>query len=146
MQHRVRKDYTHGHHKAQERITFDQHDHSATRETLNGGGKADFEISSCARDPLTFIQFVRQELANGRVPPAQQVVYGAIYQVRLEYTGEQTIKIGDQGKDADHVIATIKGPSSNLTVELFFSRDAARAPLLAKLPLALGTFTVELMQ
>jgi hypothetical protein len=29
---------------------------------------------------------------------------------------------------------------------MFFARDAARTPVLAKIPLALGTFSVELMK
>jgi hypothetical protein len=137
------KSFTHGSHKAQEHITFDQHNNSATRET-SGGGKTDISTSSCARDALTFIQFARRELAQGRLAPSQQVVFGAIYQVRIEFTGVQSIKVNDQKIDADRILATIKGPSSDLTIELFFSHDAARTPLLAKVPLALGTFSVEL--
>jgi hypothetical protein len=48
--------------------------------------------------------------------------------------------------DADRILATIKGPTSNLTVEIFFARDAARTPLLAHIPLTLGSFTVELIR
>ena len=57
-----------------------------------------------------------------------------------------TIKLGDQKAETDRVVATIRGPSSDLTVEIFFARDAARTPLMAKLPLALGTFSVELQR
>jgi hypothetical protein len=141
----LEKSFTHGKRKGEERITFDQQKNSATRETTSsGGGKSDFSISSCARDALTFIQFARRELAQGRLAPQQQVVFGAVYQVRIEYTGSQSIKINDQKVDADRIVATIKGPSSDLTVELFFSRDGARTPLMAKIPLSLGTFSVEL--
>jgi hypothetical protein len=34
----------------------------------------------------------------------------------------------------------------DLTVEIFFARDAVRTPLLARIPLTLGTFTVELIR
>jgi hypothetical protein len=138
------KSYTHGKRKADERIRFDQDKHTATRETLNGGGKTDVSISSCARDPLAFIQFARRELAQGRLVPQQPVVFGAMYQVRIEYTGAQTIRLGEEKVDADRILGTIKGPVTELTVEIFFSHDAARVPLLAKIPLALGVFTVEL--
>ena len=40
--------------------------------------------------------------------------------------------------------ATIKGPASSYTVDIFFAKDAARTPVLTRIPLALGTFTVEL--
>jgi hypothetical protein len=141
------KAFTHGTHKSDERITFDQKDHTISRQTrIGGGGKSDVSVEDCAKDALTYIQFLRQELAHGRIPPQQQVVFGALYSVRIEYTGAQSIKLGDRRIDADRTVATIKGPSSDLTVEIFFSRDAARVPLLAKIPLSLGVFSVELQQ
>lgn len=139
------KTFTHGQHKSSERVTFDQKDNTVTRETLDGGGKTEINVSACARDALTFLQFVRQELAQGRVAPQEQVIFGAPYSVRLEYTGTQTIKIADKPVEADRMLAGIAGPSSNVNVELFFSRDAGRTPLLARVPLALGTFSVELI-
>jgi hypothetical protein len=139
------KKFVHGSHKAEERITFDQDKNTATRET-QGGGKSDISFSACGHDPLAFLQFARNELAGGRLAPQQQVIYGSAYQVRIEFTGSQTIKVADQNVEADRILATIRGPASNLTIELFFSRDNARTPLLAKLPLALGTFSVELVR
>lgn len=139
------KSFTHGTKKADEKITFDQQNHSATRQT-NGGGKTDLSISSCAKDALTFMQFARSELAQGRLAPQQTIDFGALYNVRIEYTGAQKIKYGDQTADADRIVATIKGPTTDLTVEIFFARDAARTPLLARIPLALGSFTVELIR
>jgi hypothetical protein len=140
------KTFTHGTRKADEKITFDQPNHTATRQTQNGGGKTDVSIPSCAKDALTFMQFARSELAQGRLVPQQAVVFGALYNVRIEFTGAQKIKYGDQTADADRILATIKGPTTNLTVEIFFARDAARTPLLARIPLALGSFTVELIR
>ena len=139
------KSFTHGTKKADEKITFDQANHTASRQTQNGGGKTDLSISTCAKDALTFMQFARSELAQGRLAPQQQVVFGALYSARIEYTGQQKIKYGDQTADADRILATIKGPTTDLTVEIFFARDAARTPLLARIPLALGSFTVELI-
>ena len=142
----LEKSFTHGNRKADEKVTFDQQKNTATRETQNGGGKTEMSVSSCAKDALTFMQFARRELAQGRLAPQQAVVFGAIYQVRIEYTGAQKIKLGDQAADADRILATIKGPTTDLTVEIFFARDAARTPLLARIPLSLGTFTVELIR
>ena len=89
-----------------------------------GGGKSDIAISSCARDALTFLYYARRELGQGRVPPREDVLFGAPYQVRLEYTGEQTVKIGDQKAEADRVVSTLKGPASEISFEMFFARDA----------------------
>jgi len=142
----LEKSYTHGKRKAEERIVFDQQKNTATRQTLNGGGKSEISIPPCARDALTFIQFARRELAQGRLAPQQQVVFGAVYQVRIEFTGGQNIRVGEERLDADRIVATLKGPSTDLTVEVYFARDAARTPLLARIPLALGAFTVELVR
>lgn len=140
------KTFTHGSKKADEKITFDQQNHTATRQTQNGGGKTDLSISSCAKDALTFMQFARNELAQGRLVPQQPVDFGSLYNVRVEFTGTQRIKVGDKAVDADRILATVKGPTTDVTVEIFFARDAARTPLLARIPLALGAFTVELIR
>jgi len=139
------KKFVHGSHKTEEHITFDQPNNTATRETQNGG-KSDISLSPCGRDALTFLQFARNELAQGRLAPQQQIVFGSVYQVHIEFTGSQTVRLGEQSIAADRILATIQGPSSNITVEMFFSHDSARTPLLAKLPLSLGTFTVELIR
>ncbi len=140
------KTFTHGAKKADEKITFDQENHTASRQTQNGGGKTDLSISSCAKDALTFMQFARNELAQGRLVPQQSVDFGSLYNVRVEFTGTQKIKVGDQAVDADRILTTVKGPTTDLTVEIFFARDAARTPLLARIPLSLGAFTVELIR
>jgi hypothetical protein len=140
------KTFTHGNRKADEKETFDQQNHTVERKTKNGGGKSEISVSSCAKDALTFMQFARRELAQGRLAPQQTVIFGAGYNVRVEFTGTQKIKVGDQPADADRILATIKGPTTDLTVEIFFARDAARTPLLARIPLALGAFTVELIR
>lgn len=140
------KSFTHGNRKADEKTTFDQQSHTATRETQNGGGKSDTPVTSCAKDALTFLQFARNELAQGRLTPQQSVVFGALYNVRIDFKGAQKIKVGDQTVDADRILATIKGPTTDLTVEMFFAKDAARTPLLAHIPLSLGSFTVELIR
>ena len=139
------KKFMHGSHKNEEHTTFDQSNHTATRQTV-GGGKSDISIPSCGRDAFAFLQFARNELAAGRLSAQQPVVFGAAYNVRLEFTGTQTIHVGEQKIDADRIVATIKGPSSDITVDVFFSRDTARVPVLAKIPLSLGTFSVELIR
>jgi hypothetical protein len=140
------KSFTHGRHKSEEHISFDQEQHIATRQTKNDGGKSDQSVSACAHDALTFIQFVRRELEQGKLVPQQQVVFGALYSVRIEYKGVQTIKLGDKRMESDRIVAAIKGPSSNVTAEIFFSRDPSRVPLMAKIPLAPGIISVELQQ
>lgn len=139
------KKVAHGSKKSEEKITFDQQNHSATRETAHDGGKTQIEIPSCARDPLTFLAFARRELALGRMVPQQPVIFGAAYQVRMVYTGTQPITVAGKRMDADKIQAIIKGPASDFTIDLYFSHDAVRTPVMARIPLPLGAFTVELM-
>jgi len=135
-----------GSRKSEETVTFDQDQHTVTRETHPEGigGKSDAAVGPCARDALAFLQFVRQELAQGRLVPQQSVVLGSLYNVRLEFAGTETMKKLGKPVQADRIHATIKGPASELAVDIFFAQDEVRTPVLARIPLALGTFSVEL--
>ena len=42
--------------------------------------------------------------------------------------------------------ASVKGPASEITFEVFFLKDRARTPALVRVPLALGTFSMELVR
>ena len=137
------RDFTHGTRRSHERDDFDQQAGVAHRETV-GGGKSGISISQCARDALTFLYRTRRELGQGRVPPVENVLFGGAYQVNLQYTGEQTVKVGGTPSTADRLIVTIKGPASEISFEMFFARDAARTPLIIRVPLSPGMFSMEL--
>ena len=140
------KNALHGARRTEERVTFDLANHTAVRETLRGGGRSEMRLPPCARDPLAFLEFVRKELAQGRLAPQQSVVFGSVYQLRLTFNGAESIRLADAILDVDHLVAAVNGPASAYTLELFFARDAARTPVLAKIPSPLGTFSVELIR
>lgn len=133
-----------GSRRSDETDTFDQKDHTVTRQTKSPGGKSDYSVSDCARDALAFLQFARSELASGRLAPQQAVVLGGPYRVRLEFSGSETIKSNGKPTPVDRIQATIAGASSDFAVQILFSKDPQRTPLLVRIPLALGTFTAEL--
>jgi len=139
----VEKNGVRGKRSVEETTTFDQKNFTATRKT-NKGGTSELKISACAKDALTYLFFVRRELAAGRLPQVQSVYYGAAYQVRVQYTGVQTIRIAGEPVEADRLVATIKGPASEIAADMFFARDAVRTPLLIQAPLAMGKFSLEL--
>jgi len=89
---------------------------------------------------------VRHELGQGRLPAAQTVYFGAPYQVRLEFAGTQAIRMGDKNVEADRLKASAKGPSSEISFEIFFLKDTGRTPALVRVPLSLATFTMELVK
>lgn len=142
------RNLSHGSKKTRERTNFDQQKGSAHRVTVlpQNGGITDFDIPSCARDALTYVYFVRREMGQGRVAPAQKVFFGAGYSVSLQYTGAVNIPVAEKQVVTDHVLASLKGPKAESTFEIFFARDAARTPLLIKIPLSMGTFSVELVR
>src|SRR5580698_2917049 len=143
---KLEKTVRRGSRKSGETVIFHHDKHSITRETqVDGGGKSDLDVSDCSRDALTFLQFARSELAQGRLAPRQSVVLGGVYEVRLDGMGTQTVKVGGKPVEADGVKASITGPASSNTVEIFFSRDPARTPVLINIPLSLGKFTAELI-
>jgi hypothetical protein len=133
---------SHGGHKADELETVNGS--QATRETSNGGGTSQLAVPDCVKDALTFLFFARRELGQGRVPNAQQMLLGGLYQARLDYAGEQTIPVGELPTISDKITCTVKGPTSTVTFEMYFARDPARTPLLFKAPLAMGMFSMEL--
>ena len=145
---KLERDTSHGNKKGKETTTFDNTKMTAHRVTTlpSDGGKSDFEISNCARDALTFIYFARKEMGQGRVAPQQTVFLGGAYSVRLEYTGAVNVKASGQSATTDHVMVYVKGPKSDFNFELFFARDAARTPLLVKIPLSMGTLSMELVR
>lgn len=141
----LQKNAARGKRKAAERTTFRAAAGMATRETLGGGGKTEIPIPACPHDALTFLQFTRQELAQGRIPAAQPVFYGATYQVGLQFGGTQQVRTGDKVWSADRIAATLKGPASEISFEMFFARDAARTPVLIRVPFVLGVFSMEIV-
>lgn len=142
---RLEKDSVHGSRKSKEAVTYDQQAHRAERQT-NGGGKSEVSIGECARDALTFIYFLRRDLAGGRVPPAQTVNFGSQYQVTTTYSDSRQVEIGGARQPADRVVVSFRGPASTHTFEILFSRDAARTPLVIRVPFSLGDFSLELVR
>ena len=136
---------THGQKKTDEKTTFDQQAGTAIRQTT-GGGKSELKTSSCGRDALAFLYYVRRELSQGRMPGPQTVFFGAAYEIRLVFAGTQSIRLGEKQVDADRVTASVKGAASEIGFEVFFLKDAARTPALVRVPLPLGTFSMELVR
>jgi hypothetical protein len=142
----MEKNVVRGKKTSKETTTFDATKMSATRTTLNGGGKSEVSIPACAKDALSYIFFLRRELAQGRLPLMQKVYYGAAYDTRFQFMGAQSIRVGDSQVDTDRLVGTVKGPASEVTVEIFFARDAVRTPVLIRVPLAMGKFSMEIVR
>ncbi len=135
---------SHGSRVTGEKETIDTTRGVASRASSNGGGASNVSVPSCVKDALTFLYFTRRELGQGRVPPAQQILLGGLYQIRLDYAGAEWIQINGVPTLSDKIVCSAKGPASTTMFEMYFARDAARTPLLFKVPLVMGTFSMEL--
>lgn len=139
-----RKEVTHGKKHTEESTSFDRAGRRAIRQTKSGG-KTEMTTSGCARDLLGFLNFTRTELAAGRIPPPQTVYFGAPYAVTLDFAGAATVAIAGQNRPCDRLTGTIKGPASQTTFELLFARDPGRTLLSARVPIPIGTLSIELV-
>jgi hypothetical protein len=122
--------------------TFDPNTGAVKRGT--GSGQSELSTNTCGKDALAFLYFLRHELSQGRVPSKQTVFFGAPYEIRLESAGTESVKIGNKPTDTDHLKASVDGPSSSISFDLFFLHDKARTLALVRVPLAMGTFSMEL--
>ena len=144
----LERSIAHGAKRVVEKTTFNQQDRVAERKTVipAGGGQSELQLPACAKDALAYSFLARQEMGQGRVPQAAQVFFGGAYDVRVDYTGAMEISSGGKTVTADHANVYIKGKASDLTVEVFYARDAARTPLLYKVPVSAGTLSLELVR
>jgi len=142
----LHKEIRHGRRTAKEKTTLSPQEGTGKRETLGGGGTTDLRVAPCAKDGLTFLYFLRRELRLGRIPPAQPVLFGAAYQVSVQFGGTQTLVIGGRRVEADRLEVSLKGPASERKFEMFCSRDEARTPLLIRAPFEMGWFSMELVR
>ncbi len=145
---------SHGSKKVTEKTEFDQKLNTAQRRTLvaatadkpAGGGKSELQLPTCARDALTFEYFARREMGQGRVPAAGKIFFGSGYEVKMVYTGAMDIPVAGKPVTTDHVNVSVKGPASDFKLEIFYARDPARTPLLIKIPVSIGTVSLELVR
>jgi hypothetical protein len=144
----LERETDHAGRKGRERSTFDQRAGAGQRVTLLpvGGGQSDFFIGTCARDALAYSYFARLELGQGRVPASAQTYLGAAYATGMVYNGAQDIAVGGRNVTTDRLTVSVKGPKADFRFEAFYARDPARTPLQIRVPLSMGTFTLDLVR
>jgi Protein of unknown function (DUF3108) len=135
----------HGSKKIDEKMTFDPHQGTVTRGAVSGES-TEISAAPCSKDALTYLYYARRELSQGRIPQRQTIFLGAQYEISLEFGGTQTVRIGDKAVETERVTASAKGPASNIGFEVYFLKDRARTPALVRVPLELGTFSMELVK
>jgi len=145
----LNRDISHCSKQTREQTTFDQEKGVARRATVDtvAGGRSEMDVGACARDAIALVYFARKELGQGRVPQPQRMYFGSAYAVSMEYTGAQNVTLADrQPEVADHLAISVKGPKSDFSFDVFYARDAARTPLLIKVPQSAGSLSMELVR
>ncbi|MCX6592637.1 MAG: DUF3108 domain-containing protein [Acidobacteria bacterium] len=74
------------------------------------------------------------------------ILFGAPYQISVQFSGTEEVRVNDQRIPTDRLEARLKGPASQSKFELFFARDAARRLVKVRVPLPLGSFSMELAE
>jgi hypothetical protein len=139
------KDVRHGKRTLKEELRYDQQKHVAHRKT-QGGWEGEVQTTPCARDGLTFLYALRHELGQGRVPPPDDINFGAQYQISLTYAESVEVQVGGENVKADRMLVDLTGPASHRSFEILVGKDNARTPVLMRVPFDLGTFTLKLVK
>lgn len=140
------KDIVHGTRKNKETVTIDRATATATRTPANGVGSSKTTVPDCVHDALAFLFYARRELGQGRVPAAQEIIFGAVYNISLQYAGAETVLTGDKRVLTDKMICHVKGPASDVQFDAYFDRDPARTPVSVRVPLPIGKFSLEIVR
>lgn len=140
------KKFIHGPRKGGEDETVDRSHETVTRTTVPGGGKSDLPVPDCVKDALTLLYYTRREMGQGRVPQAQDMLFGGLYHAELTYAGPETVPVAGKPTVTDKLAVGLKGPSSETHFEIWFDRDPARTPVLIRVPFAMGKFSMELVR
>jgi hypothetical protein len=54
--------------------------------------------------------------------------------------------VGGRNVTTDRLTVSVKGPKADFRFEAFYARDPARTPLQIRVPLSMGTFTLDLVR
>ena len=141
------KHIRHGTKRAHEILRFGEG--ALYRTNLEARGRAvpgTAPIAECARDALATIYSLRRDLAAGRIPPPEEIYFGAAYRLQLEYRQTRGLAWGSDRHLADEIRIEVRGPASHHAFSAFFGQDAARTPLLFVVEFEDGPFTMKLLE
>jgi hypothetical protein len=132
---------SHGSHVIHEKETVDR-----DRGTVSRNGSVEIPVPACVKDALTYLFYSRREMGQGRVPAAQPILFGGLFDIRVDYVGAPVITVNAKQEQSDQVTCTIKLKGGEYSFDVYFARDPARTPLLITVPFAMGKFSMELIR
>lgn len=122
-----------------ESIEFDQTAHLAT--ISRGDQTTTASIPECARDPLAFLYYFRNQLVLGNNLDSGTFHLGANFNLQIEAAGPETVEAGGRQWPAEKYIVTYRGPNSERSVELWISTDSVPKPVQVRVAFPLAVFS-----
>ena len=127
---------------SEESMEFDQKAHRVRR--IQGRNTTTATIPECARDPLTFLYYLRSRAAQGQAVESSRIHYGKEIALELDQDGTGTVAVGGVQKPGEKLEVRFPARNGERTVEVWFSSDPARTPFLFTVPTTLADFRAEL--
>lgn len=131
-----------GSQSSEESLEFDQEAHEVRR--IQGRDTTTATVPECARDPLTFLYYVRSRTAAGQPVESSSVHYGRELAAQLAPGASGTVEIGGAPREGQKFEVRFPARGGERTVEIWLASDAARTPLLFTIPTMLADFKAEL--
>ena len=127
---------------SEESMEFDQEAHKVQR--IQGRNTTSATIPECARDPLTFLYYLRSQAAAGQSVASGRIHYGKEIALQLHQDGTGTVVVGGVEKQGEKFEVRFPARNGEQTVEVWFSSDPARTPFQFTVPTTLADFKAEL--
>jgi hypothetical protein len=127
---------------SEESLEFDQKAHRVRR--IQGRNITTATIPECARDPLTFLYYVRSRAAAGESVESGRIHYGKDIALQLAQGGTAAVEVGGVPKQGEKLAVRFPARNGERTVEVWFSSDSLRTPIQFTVPTTLADFRAEL--
>lgn len=131
-----------GNQTSEESLEFDQKAHRVRH--IQGRNTTSTTTPECARDPLTFLYYLRSQAAAGKAVDSSRIQLGKEINLQLKRDGTGTVKIGGVGQEGEKFVVHFPTRGGEQTVEIWLSSDAPRTPLQFNVPTTLADFKAEL--
>jgi hypothetical protein len=131
-----------GRRTSEESMEFDQTTHHV--QHIRSRGTTTDPIPECARDPLTFLYYVRTLAAAGKAADPGSMHYAKGVAIQLAPGGPGSVDVGGAPRKGEKLAVHFPTRRGQRTLEVWLASDAVRTPLHFTVPTSLAEFKAEL--